>query len=157
MQDLRSNKSQHTVGLQAFLSGLIYIIWPPWWCSGKESACQCRRHSFDPWDRKIHQRRKWQPIAVFLPGKSHGQRSWAGYHPGGCKESEMTGQLNNNMQYIILSSLQCWYRYYYLYFRELFMKKICWTLGTSQVLFHAQVKTIWNGESNHCPTVLYRV
>ena len=24
-------------------------------------------------------RRKWQPMAVFLPGKSHGQRSLAGY------------------------------------------------------------------------------
>ena len=25
------------------------------------------------------QRRKWQPTPVFLPGKSHGQRSLAGY------------------------------------------------------------------------------
>ena len=25
----------------------------PWWFSGKESACQCRRHGFDPWSRKI--------------------------------------------------------------------------------------------------------
>ena len=25
----------------------------PWWFSGKESACQCRRHRFDPWSRKI--------------------------------------------------------------------------------------------------------
>ena len=24
----------------------------PWWLSGKESACQCRRHGFDPWSRK---------------------------------------------------------------------------------------------------------
>ena len=24
-----------------------------WWLSGKESACQCRRHGFDPWSRKI--------------------------------------------------------------------------------------------------------
>jgi len=21
----------------------------PWWVSGKEPACQCRRHRFDPW------------------------------------------------------------------------------------------------------------
>ena len=27
----------------------------------------------DPW------RRKWQPTPVFLPGKSHGQRSLVGY------------------------------------------------------------------------------
>ena len=25
----------------------------PWWLSGKESACQCRRHRFDTWSRKI--------------------------------------------------------------------------------------------------------
>ena len=27
---------------------------------------QFRRHGFDPWVRKIHQRRKWQPTPVFL-------------------------------------------------------------------------------------------
>ena len=32
----------------------------------------------DPWVRKIPWRRKWQPTPVFLPGKSHGQRSLAG-------------------------------------------------------------------------------
>ena len=48
--------------------------------SGKESSCQCRRHikyGFDLWVRKISWRRKWQPIPVFLPGESHGQRSLA--------------------------------------------------------------------------------
>ena len=25
----------------------------PRWCSGKESACQCRRRGFDSWVRKI--------------------------------------------------------------------------------------------------------
>ena len=25
----------------------------PWWLSGKEFTCQCRRHRFDPWARKI--------------------------------------------------------------------------------------------------------
>ena len=41
----------------------------PWWLSSKESACQCRRHGFDPWVRKIPWRRKWQPTLVFLPGQ----------------------------------------------------------------------------------------
>ena len=27
----------------------------PWWLSGKESACQRRRHKFDPWSGKIPQ------------------------------------------------------------------------------------------------------
>ena len=31
----------------------------PKWHSGKESACQCRRHRFDPWVRKISWNRKW--------------------------------------------------------------------------------------------------
>ena len=52
---------------------------------GKEPACQCRRLRFHPWVRKIPWRRKWQPIPVFLPGKSHGQRS---YSPWGAKEWE---------------------------------------------------------------------
>ena len=30
-------------------------------------------------------KRKWQPTPVFLPGKSHGQRSLAGYSPWGCR------------------------------------------------------------------------
>ena len=49
------------------------------WCSGQESACHCRRHKrcrFDPWVWKIPQRREWQPIPVFLPGKFRGQRVW---------------------------------------------------------------------------------
>ena len=35
-------------------------------------------------------RRKWQPIPVFLPGKSHGQRSPVGYSPWGRKKLDMT-------------------------------------------------------------------
>ena len=35
-------------------------------------------------------RRKWQPIPIFLPRKSHEQRSLAGYRPWSCKELDMT-------------------------------------------------------------------
>ena len=44
--------------------------------SGKDPACQCRRHKrheFDPWIRKIPWRWARQPIPVFAPGESHGQ------------------------------------------------------------------------------------
>ena len=61
--------------------------------SGKESACQCRRHRrhrFDPWVRKIPWRRKWQPTLVFLLGKPQRQRSLAGYSPWSREESDMT-------------------------------------------------------------------
>ena len=57
----------------------------PWWLSGKESACQSRRNGFDSWVGKIPWRRKWQPTPVFLPEKSHGQRSLAGCSPRGHK------------------------------------------------------------------------
>ena len=57
----------------------------PRWLSAKESACQCRRHGFDPWVGRIPWRRKCQPTPVFLPGKSHGQRSLAGYSPWDCR------------------------------------------------------------------------
>ena len=53
------------------------------WLSGKESMCQCRRQGFDHWVRKIPWRRKWE--LVFVPGKSHGQRSLIGYSPWGRK------------------------------------------------------------------------
>ena len=59
----------------------MYTYGLPRWLSGKESACQGRRHGLNPWVRKIPWRRKWQPIPVFLPGKSHGQRSLACYSP----------------------------------------------------------------------------
>ena len=60
---------------------IVYIQLPnglPRWLSYKESACQWRRHRFDPWVRKIPWRRKRQHTPVFLPGKSHGQRSLVG-------------------------------------------------------------------------------
>ena len=57
----------------------------PWWLSGKESTCQCRRCRFNSWLREIPWRRKWQPTPLFLPGKSHGQRSLVVYSPWGCK------------------------------------------------------------------------
>ncbi|KAB0377362.1 hypothetical protein FD755_011806 [Muntiacus reevesi] len=37
---------------------------------------------------------KWHPTPVFLPGKSHGQRSLVGYCPWGHKESDTTEQLH---------------------------------------------------------------
>ena len=39
---------------------------------------------------KIPWRRKWQPTPVFLPGKSHGQRSLEGYSPWGPKGLDTT-------------------------------------------------------------------
>ena len=71
-----------------------YINWASLVLSGKASACQRRRHGFNLWVGVIPWRRKWQPSQVFLPGKSHGQRSLAGYSPWGHNESDVTWQLN---------------------------------------------------------------
>ena len=53
----------------------------PWWLSGKESACNCRRPSFNPWIGKIPWRTAWHPTLAFLPGESHEQRSLVAYSP----------------------------------------------------------------------------
>ena len=47
----------------------------------------------DPWVRKIPWRREQLPTPVFLPEKSHGQRSLADHNPLGRKELYMTEQL----------------------------------------------------------------
>ena len=58
---------------------------PPWWLSGKESACQCGRLRYHPWVGNIPCRRKWQSTQVFLLGKSHEPRSLVGCSPWGCE------------------------------------------------------------------------
>ena len=75
--------------------------------SGKEPASQFKRGKrcgFNPWVRKIW-RRNWLPTPVFLPGKSHGQRSLAGYSPRGPKESAMTERVTN--PFIFTSLFSC--------------------------------------------------
>ena len=53
-------------------SSIVYISFPGS-ASGKEPACQSRRHKrhrFDPWVRNILLRRAWQPTPAFSPGES---------------------------------------------------------------------------------------
>ena len=45
---------------------------------------------------KILWRRKWQPTPVFLPVKSHGQRSLAGYSPWGSQRVRLNSSSSNN-------------------------------------------------------------
>ena len=86
----------------------------------KESACQCWRHGFESGVRKIPWRRLRQPTPVFLPGKSHGQKSLVGYSPWGSKsqtrlnswttttqeDHTLEGQSNENVPVIsLLTSL----------------------------------------------------
>ena len=68
----------------------------PRWHRGKESTCQCKRCGFNPWVKKIPWRRKLQPTPVFLPWKSHGQRSLVGYSPWDGTEAHRTYGLNKS-------------------------------------------------------------
>ena len=64
----------------------------------KKICLQYRRSGFDPWVRKIFWGRKWQPTPIFVPGKSHRQRSLVGYSPWGpnrVKHNLATEQYNN--------------------------------------------------------------
>ena len=53
--------------------------------------------------KKLRKTIEWeriqQPIPVFLPGKSHGERSLAGYCPGGHKELDKTERLTFSLCY----------------------------------------------------------
>ena len=60
-----------------------------------ESTCNAGDLGLIPELGNTPWRRKWQPTPVFLPGKSHGWSSLAGYSPWGCKELDMTEQLTH--------------------------------------------------------------
>ena len=56
--------------------------------SGKEPACQCRRHrdlGLIPGVRKILWRREWQPIPVFLPENPMDRGAWQAIVHGAAK------------------------------------------------------------------------
>ena len=44
---------------------------------------------------------KWQPTPVFLPGKSHGQRSLAGYSPLGRKQLDLATKQTDSLRIIL--------------------------------------------------------
>ena len=79
---------------QRAVCGLSYRL--PRWISGKEPACQHRRHnscSFNPWVGNIPWSRAWQSTPVFVPGESHGQKGLVGYSPRDRKELDTTERL----------------------------------------------------------------
>ena len=52
--------------LFSFLFQQVFCVGVPWWLSGKESTCQCRRLGFGPWVGKIPWRRNWQSMPVLF-------------------------------------------------------------------------------------------
>ena len=81
LQSVEQSSLCYTIG--PYQLCVLYIMELPRQLSGKESTRQCRRCGFNPWVGKIPLKRKWQPTPVFLPGKSHGQRSLVSYSPWG--------------------------------------------------------------------------
>ena len=58
---------------------------------------RCKRRRFASWVGKIPWSRTQHLTPVFLPEKSHGQRSLAGYRSWGCKEVGKTERLSTSI------------------------------------------------------------
>ena len=87
--------SQVNVCVNSSLVLLLYVSWASRWHSGKEAACQCRKHKrcgFDPWVGKIPWSTRWQSTPVFSPGKFHRQRSLVDYIVHGVRYDSVTKQ-----------------------------------------------------------------
>ena len=75
-----------------------------WWCHPTISSRFKKKWGGDLFESRFYegssqfsfnrlfllQRRSWEPIPIFLPGESYGQRSLMGYSPWDCKESDTT-------------------------------------------------------------------
>ena len=82
----------------------LFVSELPWWLSGKESICQCRRYGFNSLVGKISWRRKWQPTPIFLPGKPHRQVSLVGGSPW------VTAQQLNNDNIVVNGAITQMYQ-----------------------------------------------
>ena len=78
------------------------------------------------WSRvgKIPWRRTWQPTPVFLPGKSHEQRSLVGYSPWGHKKSDITDQQIPSLSHVSTDWFQM-----YLFFTLDYDFTLCFVLN----------------------------
>ena len=63
----------------------FHALYGPWGRKELDMTEWFFTFTFKPWIRKILWSRKWQPTPVFLPEKSHGQRSLVRYSPWGHK------------------------------------------------------------------------
>ena len=63
-------------GKETQKGGSICIYGLPWWLSGKESACQSRRHRFDPWVGKIPGGGNGNPLQYSCLENSMGRGPW---------------------------------------------------------------------------------
>ena len=92
MTERQQNTKDDSVWLLSYLSG--YNMGFPGGPVVKKSACNTgKAGSISGWGRSPGGG-KWLPTPVFLPGKSHGQRSLVGYSPWSCKDLDTTEWLS---------------------------------------------------------------
>ena len=103
-KDTNPIRSARALPLLPHLTLIISLESFPGGSDGKESACNAGDW-VDPWVWKIPWRREWLPTPVFLPVKSHGQRSLVGYGPWYCEELDTTERLTHTHTHISLEAL----------------------------------------------------
>ena len=69
----------------------IHIHGLPWWLSGKEFVCQCRKLGFIPWVRKIAGEGNGNPLPFSCLGNPMDREAWQASIYGVTKELDMTG------------------------------------------------------------------
>ena len=67
------------------LSRTLPVFWLPWWLSGKEPTCQCRRHSPHPLIGKIPWRRNGNPLQCSCLEDPMDRGAWRAAVHGGRK------------------------------------------------------------------------
>ena len=94
------------------------------WLGGKESACHAGEVGFIPgWGRCLRVGNS-NPAPVFFPRKFHGQRSLAGYHLWGHKESDTISTHACVYIYIHISMYVCISSFHFHFVTSLFKNKI---------------------------------
>ena len=115
--------------LKAKLHGIQLATRFPGDSGSKESACNAGDQGLIPGLGRFPWRRKRQPTPVFLPGKSHGWRSPAGYSPLSHKELDTTEWFHflfflYNLQWIKEIQIKSTPRCHYMPLRPAKTKKI---------------------------------
>jgi len=62
----------------------------PWWFSGNESACQCRRCRFDLWLGRSPEEGNDNPLQYSCLGNTMDRGTWQATVHGVTRESDMT-------------------------------------------------------------------
>ena len=76
------------------------MTWDPGDSDGKEFAYNAGERCSIPGLERSPWRREWQPTSVFMPGKSHGQRSLAGYVHGVTKRHDWSNLACAHKRYL---------------------------------------------------------